>query len=498
MSEQRRISLIILLAFGVVAGLAAGPAVCDDGPAEAEHITTSPTQWAEDDPTTQPADDEPTTQVADDEPAEPEAVDLPPVQQIEDVLVVEPPEEEPPEPERLFGMAGQRTENYVIYSQLSAGATADLALRLESMHAYYVEKFADSYFPIEFPKVVVLFNNRESFVAAGGHPFMPGQFMGGHDGNGARLMMIFQEGNIGAFMSSCPLMYHEAFHQFNAIDISQAGNINRAWPTWLDEAYATNFNNLTFTGDGWVDDHAMFAYAASAMDSVGSFMPLRELVTIDGARWHELTNEGRIWAVYMEGWMLVHFLNNGEGGRHRQLLADYVRQISNGLDSTQSLRRIVALQSRFERWFRQSVNLHMTGAKYYEILTRMATSLLARAHARGQRFTSGADFLAKANSGQLNLPGPGQDQWLPDTLRQEMLYHHRMLTESNQAFIFEVVYPAGGGLPTIHVDQPRFGLVMEGSFELDEDGKVLSVDCEYVECPSIDLVKAKQIVGTTD
>ena len=405
---------------------------------------------------------------------------------------------EPLEP--VFGLPGWRTEHYSIYSQMADETTIDLAWRMESLYDYYAQRFADVHFPINFPKLVFLFRTREDYVAAGGHETMPGLFMSGHGDNvGARLMLIAYDANFGALtMLSCPLMYHEAFHQFNAIDISQAGNINRAWPTWLDEAYATNFNNLTFTGDGWVDDHAMFAYAASAMDSVGSFMPLRELVTIDGARWHELTNEGRIWAVYMEGWMLVHFLNNAENGRYRQLLADYVRQVSNGLDSAQSLRRIVGLQSRFERWFRDNVSLHMTGAKYYEILTRMATSLLARAHARGQTFTDGADFLAKANGRQLDLPGPAEEQWLPDTLRQEMLYHHRMLTESNQAFIFEVVYPNDGGLPTIHVDQPRFGLVLEGSFELDEDGKVLSVDCDYVECPSIDLARAKQLVGTTD
>ena len=132
------------------------------------------------------------------------------------------------------GMNAHVTEHYVIYSQLSDETTYDVARRLEAMYDYYAKRFSEVYSPINFDKLVLLFNNRGDFVTAGGHRTMPGQFMSGGDGFGARLMMIFHEDNIGGFMSSCPLMYHEAFHQFVALEISQAGNINRQWPLWLD------------------------------------------------------------------------------------------------------------------------------------------------------------------------------------------------------------------------------------------------------------------------
>ena len=402
------------------------------------------------------------------------------------------------EPEVLFGLTGRRTEHYIVYSQLSDGATRDLSCRLEAMYDYYAERFKEVYCPIEFPMVVIFFSNRGDFVAAGGHPTMPGQFMAGHDGYGARLMMLFHEGNLGGFMTSNTLMYHEGFHQFESIEISQAGNANRQWPLWLDESYATIFNNLTWTGDGWVEGHARLEIVDSAMNCRDGFIPLRDFVRIDGANWHRITSEGGIWPIYMEGWSLIFFLNNADKGRHRALLEKYVLEVSTGQDSAATLRRIVGLQSAYARWFRKDLSLHMTGAKYYEIFTGMATSLLARAHAKGQRFSSGEDFLDKATRFQLSLPYPGDDQWLPDSLRQEMLWYHNFLTQSFKPFKLEIIYPAGDGTPTVRATQPRFGLVMEGRFELDDSGDVVSVDVAYVKCPSIDLARAKKLVGTKD
>ena len=475
MTQQRRPLWAALVA--LLCACCASAVFADDGTGSGETLPAE-TQSADATPATQPATT-PTDTQADDEDEQGGA-------------------EEAEELEVLFGLYGQRTEHYIVYSQLSDSATRDLSHRLEAMYDYYAERFKDVYCPIDFPKVVVFFNNRNDFVAAGGHPTMPGQFMGGHDGHGARLMMLFNEGNLGSFMTSCPLMYHEGFHQFEGIEISQAGNVHRQWPLWLDESYATTFNNITWTGDGWVDGHARLEIVHSALSNKDNFIPLRELVTIDGATWHRLTTAGEIWPIYMEGWSLIFFLNHADDGRHRPLLAKYVLEVSTGQDAKATLRKIVALQPTYARWFTRKLHVHVTSAKYYEIFTAMATSLLARAHAQGQRFASGEDFLDRAKRFQLRLPSPGDDQWLPDSLRQELLWYHDFLTNSFKPFAFEIVYPDDGGPPTIRASQPRFGLVMEGAFELDDDGKVVSVDVEYVRCPSIDLARAKKIVGTKD
>jgi hypothetical protein len=393
----------------------------------------------------------------------------------------------------IFGLPGIRTEHYEIYSQLSDDATYDLAMRLESLYDYYAERFTDVYSPINFPLLVFFFNNRDDFVAAGGHEFMPGQFMGGYgDDVGARLMVRFNEGDIAAFISSCGLTYHENFHQFLAIEISQAGNVNRQWPLWLNESYATTFNNIIWTGDGWVDGIIQLSYGESAGNSMEGFLPIRDLMMIDGARWHEMTNEGHIWPVYMQGMSLIHFLNEYEGGRYRDLLATYVEQCSTGQDRTMTQRRIARLASAFENWAEDHMSYRITSGRYYEVFAAMAASYLARTHARGQRFQSAENFIAMARVRQLNLAPRGDDQWLPDTLRQEMLYYHDLLSGDPQnPLIFEIDY--SGALPVVNVSREDVGLELQATFTLDANNDVESVDVEYIHCLSLDFNEAERL-----
>lgn len=395
----------------------------------------------------------------------------------------------------LLTMPGLRTEHYTIYSQLSDEVTADLALRLEAMYDYYAQRFKDVYRPIPFPKRVFLFNNRKDFVAAGGHPTMPGQFIGGGDEVGARLMMIFQEGDLGAFMASCPLMYHEGFHQFRAIEISEAGNVNRAWPRWLDEGYANVFNNITWTGDGWVDGVLRPETIYSIMSNAANFITLDDLLNNDGA-WLEMIADGKLWSLYMESASMVFFLDHVDSGKYRSLLARCVQELSNAQRPEQTLKDIVVLEPEYLQWLSARLNEHVTAAKYYEIFTAMLTSHVARAHARGQRFSSGDDLLAKAREGQLDMPPVGSDQWLPDGLLHEMMWYYTMLSESYDPFEVDIEYPTEGGTPLIHVRHPRFGLELEGAFKLKDSNKIASVDIVYIACPSLDLLKAMTMVNT--
>ena len=137
----------------------------------------------------------------------------------------------------------------------------------------------------------------------------------------------------------------------------------------------------------------------------------------------------------------------------------------------------------------------MTGAKYFEAMTAMATSHLARAHARGQRFESGADFLAQAEADTLDLAPMGDSQWLPDTLRQEMVWWRGRLADAHGPI--EIVLEQNGpdSLPVLYVSQPKFGLALKGTFELDEDGNVAAVNVEFVACPSVNLIEAEAIVS---
>ena len=418
----------------------------------------------------------------------------------------------------VFDLPGIRTGHFSIYSQMADLTTYDFAVRIEALYDYYAKRFEAEHFPINFPKLAFLFGRKEDYVAAGGHPTMPGLFMGGHgDTVGARFMMLTSDANFGAIsMVSCPLMYHELFHQFAAVEIGQAGNVNRHWPTWLDEGHGSLFFNLMWTGDGWVDGVMTVSYLHSAVMESPNFIPLEQLLNIDGAGWHQLLAEGKVWACYMQSMSVLHYLYYGESGKHRDLIEDYVFEIStnaNGDEAKASADKIIALEDDFLTWFKANMimpeemwladaegnpqvtpNVRVTGAKFYEAMTAMATSYLARAHTRGQRFDSAEDFWATAAAEELALPSFGEAQWLPDTLRQEMLWWRQRLEEGHGPIGMELAYPPEGG-PTLTVTQPKFGLEMTGSFEMSATGVVEAVDVEYVACPSVNLIEAEALVN---
>ena len=460
------------------------------------------------------------------------AVEEPVVEEIivEEPVVEEAVEEEPAEDgatglfgyeaiDPVFGLPGIKTEHYSIYSQMSDATTYDIALRVEALYDYYADRFEDEYYPIDFPKLVFLFSNREDFVAAGGHPTMPGLFMGGHDdtGVGARFMMITHDGDWGALSQmSCPLMYHEAFHQFVALEISQAGNTNRDWPTFMDEGHGTLFNNLMWTGDGFVDGTMTLSYLYSAVENRDNFITFDEMLNVTGERWHELLAEGRVWAVYMQSMSVLHFLYNANDGEHRELIETYVNQVStdaNGEETQKTADKIAALEDEFYEWFEANMvlsddlsdrdangdvvvtpNVRVTGAKFYEAMTAMAMSHVARTYARGQEFESGQAFFDAAVADELDMAELGDSQWLPDTLRQEMVWWHERLSEGHGPIEIELGKASDDGLPVMYVTQPRFGLVLKGTFSLDEDGNVADVSVEYIACPSMNLIEAEAIV----
>jgi hypothetical protein len=521
-----------LLTFCLIGALLAGgcnrpadpkqPPAADSTPAEQEPAIQQPERPTDEsditndsEPTETPEDTQDATDAVDTEgPGDAESVPDAPTR-----VIGMPGEPLPYGWQRLdpvFDLPGVRTEHFFLYSQMSDATTFDIALRVEALYDYYAQRFEDEYFPIGFPKLAFLFNNSADYEAAGGHPTMPGLFMSGYgDDVGARFMMETSDANWGALsMVSCPLMYHELFHQFVAVEISQAGNVNRQWPTWMDEGHGSLFFNLIWTGDGWVEGAMTLSYLYSAVMESPNFLPLEDLLTIDGARWHQLVDEGRVWACYMQSMIVLHYLYYGDGGVHRDLIDAYTHAVStnvNGEETAILARQIAALEDDFYTWFNANMilpeemwdlgddgqptvtpNVRVTGAKFYETMTAMMTSHLARAHARGQRFESGQDFLDHAAAQTLDLPAFGEAQWLPDTLREEMLWWHERLSEGHGPMGVEINYP-NAGFAELIVTQPAFGLELRGTFAVDV-GAVRDVEVEYVSCPSINLIEAERIV----
>jgi hypothetical protein len=355
-----------------------------------------------------------------------------------------------------FGLQGFQTEHYQIYSQMSDDATYDLAFRLDSLHGYYEDRFAEEYDPVGFPLKVFLFDNQEDVVKAGGHEFMPGGFMSVDDEVGPRVAMRTHDDTWdGLVQYSGALLYHEAFHQFLALEISQGGNTNRRWPTWANEGHGTVFNNLIWTGDGWVDGALRPKYIASAVENREGFIPFEQMISIDGAGWHALLAEGKVWAVYMQSMSLLHWMYFEDDGKHRELIEEYVATISRqarGERAKELADQIIALEDEFLTWFDANMilpdgepNLQLSQDKMVEAFVAMATSHLARAHARGQRFDDFDDFMDHARNGTLDIAPLGDSQWLPDTLREEMVWRYEGLVEVDPTLGFVLDRDATGG-----------------------------------------------------
>ena len=108
-----------------------------------------------------------------------------------------------------------------------------------------------------------------------------------------------------------------------------------------------------------------------------------------------------------------------------------------------------------------------------EAFVAMATSHLARAHARGQRFADFEEFLEHAEAGTLDIAPRGDSQWLPDSLREEMLWRHEELRAAGEGSA--TLMSGGDGRPLISIHVPSQDLDYAGDFQLDAEGNVTAV-----------------------
>jgi hypothetical protein len=368
----------------------------------------------------------------------------------------------------VFGLPGIDTGPYYLYSQQSPATTADIALRLKVMNERYHELFADVCEETNVPGKVFIFTDSGAMTAAGGHPFMPGAFLYTNDAVGPRLLIR----NSG--VTDIPfweLLNHEGWHQFAALQISTG------MPLWVDEGMAMYLGYGIFTGDGTVEGTLRPAAYYSLIESAPEFQKLDTFLDITNAEWHARANNGTVWPAYMQAWSLVHFMRRAEGGKYSDILDDYIADIAAGRDSNASRRKIVALESRYQRWLK-SLTFSEEHTKYYQAITGILTSHLARAHAQGQGFRSGEAFVRAFRQGRLDLPKQGEADWLPPSLRTDGVWYMDQMEGAYGECDIEIV--TTNGKPSIRLRHSRAGIDLQGTFRL-EDGEVESVDVKWLK-----------------
>jgi len=203
-------------------------------------------------------------------------------------------------------------------------------------------------------------------------------------------------------------------------------------------------------------------YIRSAVENREGFIPFEQMVVIDGAGWHALLAEGKVWAVYMQSMSLLHWMYFEQDGEHRELIEEYVATISRqarGERAKELADQIIALEDEFLAWFDANVilpdgepNVELSQDKMVEAFVAMGNSHLARAHARGQQFETFDEFMEHARNGTLDIAPLGDSQWLPDTLREEMVWRYDGLLQTGPEIGF-VLSDSVAGPPTISMQR---------------------------------------------
>ena len=404
-------------------------------------------------------------------PPAPETVETPPKPS---------PRPAPPEPfepvyEPAFGLEAYPTEHFLLYSGAPEPLKADVAMRLEALHADLQREMAAVFTPSVGRAKAFFIGDQDLFVEAGGEPHAPGVFRVLVDQNdnpvdsvGPRLLLRHSGDSI--YLEITSLMQHEGWHQFNWHHV-------RKWaPIWWDEGTGHHYQYSVWTGDYTIHGGIHSSVMQLFQQSAPSFISLRDLLTIDDANWRAWQGQVGFWPPYMESWSLIHFLKYVKGGAYEPLLAAYTADLAASRDASASAEAIIALEVEWLAWL-SSLQPTSTHGKFFEAITAMLAGHLARCHINGQDFRTMADFLAAADAGELRLGPIGSETWLPASVMGECKRYMQMYGEgyaANGYGPFELAIEIVNDVPTARVRLRGIGMDLHGVATISA-GKVTGV-----------------------
>ncbi|MCK4601603.1 MAG: hypothetical protein KAU28_04005, partial [Phycisphaerae bacterium] len=382
---------------------------------------------------------------------------------------------QPPQPtyEPIYGLPGQATEHYVLYSSAAAELKADIAMRLEHMYADYSRDMADVFTSSNEKAKVFFIGDEQTYAAAGGEAL--GTFRGDNDAVGPRLLLR-NPGNL-VYIEITSLMQHEGWHQFCWSHVRQYA------PIWLDEGLAIYYQFGIWTGDMTICGGIHSVYFDMLADGVSKdhIKPLDELLAISDEDWRRWQSAEGFWAPYMQSWSVIQFLRHADGGAHKHLLDEYIADIAAGADTTGSARAIADMQDRWSQWL-ASFTPTSTHDRFFEAIAAILAGHLARAHLNGQTFESMDAFLAAAESGELEL-GPVGSTWLPPSVMDECtrsIEFFRHFYAAHGLGTLELELEHTDGLPGARVSVRDCNIDIRATAKLS-DGKVDSVQVTHLQ-----------------
>lgn len=144
---------------------------------------------------------------------------------------------------------------------------------------------------------------------------------------------------------------HEGWHQYAQT------TFKGTMPVWLDEGVATYMEGFRWDPDQ--PDRAVFLPWSNPerfdrlreAASKQRLLSLEELLATTPQRQIRL-GSSEILTYYAQLWALIHFLNEGEQGRHRALLTGLIRDAAGGADVRDLAPSLVELDDAYQRFVR--------------------------------------------------------------------------------------------------------------------------------------------------
>jgi hypothetical protein len=355
---------------------------------------------------------------------------------------------------------------YLIHTDLPPAEAREAQVRMSHIVEAYSTAATGVSGQIKDRLPFYLYKNRDDYTRAGGIENSAGVF------DGTRLTALTLRRADGVIsLATWHIVQHEGFHQFaHAV-------IGDQLPMWADEGMAEYFGEALFTGDGFVTGlipqnrltrvQKMFAQATDK--------PLAELMAIPREQWNakvEMPN-------YDQAWSLVHFLLHGEDGRLQKRFADFMHDVSTGVDPDKAcklhLGAIPNLETRCRDWWMHLPD-YPTSQGYARATLAMLTSFLARSHARGQAF---ADFDAFSKTLPDELKQPEAD-WLPPTLFTVATVEANRMRGAGDTLV--LLKPADRP-PSILLTLSD-GTKLAGKFDISKDRRIANVRVELLSKPT--------------
>jgi hypothetical protein len=348
------------------------------------------------------------------------------------------------------------TPYYTLHTDVSDAEARETDLRMTRMFEEYQRRTAGFAGTVRQKFPFFLFRSERDYHAAGGPQGSAGVFI--REPEGKRLMAIAGEKTDAETWHT---VQHEGFHQF--ADASIANPL----PAWANEGLADYFGEAVWTGDNFVTGLIPTPRMKAVQNSIrtGGFKPFKVLMNLSYKDWNgDLSTEN-----YDEGWSMIHFLANADGGKYQAPFLQYMQQISHGITTDNAWanvfgRDIDGFQARYAAYW-TSMQDGPTRAGYIKAVVLTETSFLARAYLLKQTPKDAASFFKEYKPPEY---GVNRDLWLPPELFTEY-------AEVVEALGKWTITPAAAGTLPKLVLQTEEGATLTGTFTVI-NGKVGKVE----------------------